>query len=80
MTDKNTMQRYEAYISSICECGCGEAMDDAGDYVLYSAHKAEVLRVLEQVNRNVIANFRGNAEGLYNVNGFINSIKADYEP
>lgn len=41
------IQRYEAYISGVCESGCGESMNDNGEYVKYddiNRIKAEGIR------------------------------------
>lgn len=41
------IQRYEAYISGVCESGCGESMNDNGEYVKYDDHIAEIEQTME---------------------------------
>ena len=40
------LQRYQAYISSCCESGCGESMDDNGDYVMLK----DVIQYLDYIH------------------------------
>ena len=42
------LQRYDVYVSGVCESGCGEAMDDNGDY--YKVDEVDVA-----ISREVIA-------------------------
>lgn len=42
-----TIQRYKAFISNACEWGCGEAMDDNGDYVKYEDHLKDLDNALK---------------------------------
>ena len=58
--------------------GYWQANPEGEDKYLSASHvRKEKLELLDKVHRNVIANFRGNNEGLYNVKGFIDSLRKE---